>query len=182
MYGLVNKAVQDLISSRFGDAMWRRILDESGVAVKRFLAMEPYDDQVTLDLVATASRILDVPADDILEEFGEYWTVYTVEEGYGHLLESTGNDLGECLANLDNLHTRVGLAMEALRPPSFVYEDCGDGIARLHYHSSRAGLAPMVLGLLRGLSRRFATPIQVALVEDRRNGAEHDVFEIRHAA
>ena len=74
MYGLVNKAVQGLICDRFGEETWNRILEESGVDIADFVAMQAYDDQVTLDLVATASRVLDAPADGLLEAFGEYWT------------------------------------------------------------------------------------------------------------
>lgn len=179
MYGLVNKAVQGLICDRFGEETWNRILEESGVDIADFVAMQAYDDQITLDLVATASRVLDAPADGLLEAFGEYWTIYTAEEGYGSLLDSTGNTLTEFLANLDNLHTRVSLAMPDLRPPSFEYEEVSESLARLHYRSEREGLSPMVIGLLKGLSVRFKTPIDIKLVEDRSKGSEHDVFEVR---
>lgn len=179
MYGLVNKAVKGLICERYGEETWNRILEESGVGVTDFVAMQAYDDKVTLDLVATASRVLDAPAEALLEAFGEYWTIYTAEEGYGSLLEMTGNTLTEFLANLDNLHTRVSLAMPELRPPSFEYEEVSERLARIHYRSEREGLSPMVVGLLKGLAVRFNTSVDIKHVEDRSSGSEHDVFEVR---
>jgi hypothetical protein len=48
----------------------------------------------------------------------------------------------------------------------------------LHYHSHRAGLAPFVVGLLKGLAARFNVNVEIAYtrVEDE---APHDSFLIR---
>ena len=34
-------------------------------------------------------------------------------------------------------------------------------------------------GLLRGLGKMFATPIEVTLIESKDEGADHDVFQLR---
>ena len=39
--------------------------------------------------------------------------------------------------------------------PRFSVEDLADGALRVHYRSEREGLAPIVVGLLRGLAGRF---------------------------
>ena len=54
----------------------------------------------------------------VLEAFGEYWTVYTIEEGYGDLC-MMGGSLNEFLDNLDSMHDRIEHAMPGLVPPSF---------------------------------------------------------------
>ena len=66
MYGMVNKAVQDLVVSNFGDEKWQAIKAKAGVEDDVFLSNEGYPDKVTYDLVGAASGVLGMPARDIL--------------------------------------------------------------------------------------------------------------------
>jgi hypothetical protein len=88
--------------------------------------------------------------------------LYTAQEGYGPLLGASGSNLREFLINLDALHARVALTMSALKPPRFKLVDVDAKTMKLEYRSTREGLAPMVVGLLRGLGVRFSTPIEIA--------------------
>jgi hypothetical protein len=181
MYGLINKAVEGLVRSRFGDDAWTRIRTRAGLPDEPFVSMEQYPDKSTYDLVAAASAELGAPAEAILEEFGRYWTVYTAEAGYGELMRSAGATLPEFLRNLDQLHTRVQLSFPHLSPPSFaVRSERADGLD-LEYHSGRPGLAPLVVGLLRGLGERFDLDLEIA-TERVETGRAHDVFRIRWKA
>ena len=50
---------------------------------------------------------------------------------------------------------------------------------RLHYFTQRAGLAPFVIGLVKGLGKMFQTPVKsVTLIGSRDQGADHDLFLI----
>lgn len=177
MYGLVNLAIRSLVIESAGESQWHAIRAAAGVSEDRFIAMESYDDSVTTNLVAAASEVLGVPAPELLEKFGEYWTRYTAEEGYGALLHAAGDTFEEFISNLDDLHARVGLQMPNLRPPSFALEG-GQGRWTLHYYSERRGLAPMVVGLLRGLAARFDLAIETEHLESE-SSPGHDVFAIR---
>lgn len=42
MYGLVNKAVEDLVSTRFGAETWTKVREKAGVGVGGFVSMDPY--------------------------------------------------------------------------------------------------------------------------------------------
>lgn len=182
MYGLVNKAVEGLVLSNYGEAAWERIKRAAGCDVDVFVGMDAYDDALTYRLVAAASRELGLTRDEVLEAFGEYWVRYTAAEGYGEVLKMSGSTFAEFLANLDNLHARVGLSFSHLRPPSFRVTDVADGSLRLHYASEREGMAPMIPGLLRGVGAMFATTVAVAHVERRDDGAGHDVFLVTYEA
>ncbi len=70
MYGLVNKAIHDMVVGNFGEAAWNRIRQRAGIEDEVFVAMEPYDDALTYRLVRAASEQLGAPADDRLEAFG----------------------------------------------------------------------------------------------------------------
>ena len=165
MYGLVNRAVEGLVKEKFGADAWMRICDRAGIDDPQFVAMEAYDDAVTFGLVAAASAELDLEPAAVLEAFGDYWTTYTIEEGYGDLLTMMGSTLDEFLDNLDSMHARIAGTMPKLMPPSFEREACDDGSSILHYRSERDGLAPMVLGLLKGLARRFSVTIEIEQLE-----------------
>jgi len=175
MYGLVNKAVVDLVVSKFGQDTWDAIKKKAEVDIDVFVSMEGYPDDITYRLVGAASEVLKIPPEKVLEAFGEYWVLYTAKEGYGPMLDASGKSLREFLENLDALHARVALTMSELKPPRFRLVPVDDSTMMLEYHSTRQGLAPMVVGLLRGLSIRFDTPIDIA--HARREG--HDEFTIK---
>ncbi|MCY1057401.1 heme NO-binding domain-containing protein [Nannocystis sp. SCPEA4] len=174
MYGLVNKAVEDLVVSRYGEDMWARIQELAKVDAVGFVSMEAYPDEVTYKLVGAASEVLGRPASALLEAFGEHWILYTAREGYGELMAMFGASMREFLGNLDNMHTRVGLSFPQLQPPSFVVRDAGPRTLELEYHSRREGLAPMVVGLLKGLARSFSEEVAVEHV----HGRDRDGFDL----
>ncbi len=182
MYGMVNKAVEELLRRNYGDEAWERIRRRAGVDIKVFVGMDAYPDKVTYDLVAAASSELGVAADSLLEAFGEHWTLYTARQGYGELLALGGSSFREFLLNLHDLHTRVALTFPRLEPPSFWCTDVTDCSLRLHYQSTRPALAPMVIGLLRGLGRMFDTEVAIAHTARREDGAEHDEFDVKFRA
>ncbi|MBV1884480.1 MAG: heme NO-binding domain-containing protein [Pseudomonadales bacterium] len=176
MYGLVNKAVNQLVVSNFGDEAWEQILEKSGIEEDMFVSMDAYDDSITYNLVGAASEVLELPAVTILETFGEYWISYTAEQGYGAMLDMGGNTIGEFLSNLSNLHGRVAINFPALTPPRFKVEIKADNQWLVHYYSEREGLAPMMQGLLKGLGKRFNQELKIEPVEQRIHSAEHDSF------
>lgn len=180
MYGLVNRAIEELVCTHFSEETWEAIRTEADVDIEAFISMEPYPDAVTYQLVEAASKILGLPAEAILNTFGEYWTLYTAREGYGELLKMSGNTLPEFLHNLDNLHARVGLLYPELRPPSFECTHLNEEGMVLHYRSVREGMAPLVVGLLQGLSKMFAQELTIEHLQKRSTDGEHDIFKLTY--
>jgi hypothetical protein len=178
MYGLINKAVEELVTNRFGADAWAGILEKSGVSEPGFLTMKKYPDEVTYKLVGAASELLKVPAETLLEEFGEYWTVYSAQAGFGHLLTFAGDNIVEFLQNLDNMHVRVAMIFPELEPPSFRVSEITPTSLRLHYRSSRPGLQPVVVGMVKGLGKRFGTPVTIRLDKPRANDSDSDEFVV----
>jgi predicted hydrocarbon binding protein len=181
MYGLVNAAVQDLVVSKFGDETWLQIKAKAGVTLDAFSRMEQYSDEITFKMVGAASEVLGISADDVMKAFGEHWVLYTGREGYGEMFNIAGSSLKDFLFNLDNLHTRVGQNFTHLQPPSFRFDTINDRTVRMHYHSVRKGLCPLVGGLLIGLAERFKTHVEYEHPVCARNGAEHCEFLVTFA-
>lgn len=178
MYGLVNKALKEMIASRHGAAVWEQIKQKAEVEVDVFVATEGYPDDMTYRLVGAASEHLGIAAEKILNDFGVHWVVKTAVEGYGHLMTAGGKDLREFLINLPNFHNRVKLILPHLEPPQFRCTDIEDHSLRLHYYSHREGLAPFVTGLIKGLGEMFKTPVSSSHVVSRGRDGDHDVFYI----
>ncbi|MBE9006725.1 heme NO-binding domain-containing protein [Fortiea sp. LEGE XX443] len=180
MYGLVNKAIQDMVCSRFGEEIWKEIKQKAEVSVDVFISMEGYPDDITHKLVKAASVVLGLPSSDIMQAFGEFWVKYTSEEGYGEMMDMSGDNLPEFLENLDNLHARVGVSFPQLQPPSFECSEMGEDSLSLHYRSTREGLTPMIVGLVKGLGARFETEVDITQTQSRDDGAEHDEFLVKY--
>lgn len=182
MYGLVNRAIEQLVVAAGGDSAWQRVCARAGVGADGFVAMCPYDDSVTFKLVGAVSDELGLPPDQVLESFGEYWILYTADEGYGELMAAAGQDMQSFLANLDDMHGRVELMFPQMKLPRFRIEPQPNGNLKVFYGSDREGLAPMVVGLLRGLARRFSQTVSVRLTQARTAASPEDVFLVEVAA
>lgn len=180
MYGLVNRAIQDMVCHHYSMETWETIKKKAEVTIDAFVSMDSYPDDVTHRLVMAASQVLELSPQEILRAFGEHWVLYTAQEGYGEMMDMAGEDLPEFLQNLDQLHARVGVSFPQLQPPSFHCTEVSSTSLNLHYRSHRRGLAPMVMGLLQGLSHRFAAAIEVIQVQKREEGADHDEFLVHY--
>lgn len=177
MYGLINNAIRELTIEKCGHEAWNRIADALDVTTP-FISMKQYPDALTLQLLDGLALTLGLSRADALLLVGRHW-VQMARRDYAELFEGLGGSFIVALQNLDILHVRVGLSFPALKAPSFRCTDITGHGMTLHYHSSREGLAPMVIGLIEGLAEAFDTPVRVAPGFSRVHGNDHDTFEIR---
>lgn len=178
MYGLVNQALQGLITEEYGVQKWNMIKKKVGIEIDYFVSNEPYEDSITFDLVVTASEVLNVPASDILRSFGEYWILRTGREKYGELMKAGGSTFLEFMLNLPNFHSRIMLIYPKLNPPEFMIEKKSESEIIMHYYSSRDGLTDFVVGLIDGIAEMFDTKINMILLSTEKTDNWHDTFAI----
>lgn len=178
MYGIVNKAIQELITDQFGQNSWELIKNHSGVEEDLFLSNEPYPDEITYKLAGSASHILELSVSQVLNALGEYWILNTAKLKYGGLMDAGGITLKEFLIHLPIFHNRIMLIYPKLTPPEFKVSNIMDRSIQVHYHSQRLGLQEFVRGLLFGLAKMFKTEVTVELIQSRDNGADHEIFKV----
>lgn len=179
MYGLVNRAIEQLVVSLKGEAAWERVCTDADWPDGGFVAMQTYDDAVTYRLVGAVSRELGLAPDDVLRAFGEYWILYTAEEGYGEMLAMCGNDLIGFLHGMNQMHARIEASLPGIRPPHFEVKALGSAGFELTYASKREGLAPMVEGLITGLAKRFGQEVEIRHTVKRSEQSPRDCFLIK---
>jgi len=177
MLGRVSKAVEDLVRSRFGDDVWHRIRTRVVLPDQPFMPLSPYDDQSTYGFVATASAELGTPMKAVPEQFGAFWIEYPAVGAYGELLNSVGRTLPKLLGNLNLMHARLKSSFPELSPPSSRVTDETPISIVLHSHSERAGLAPLMVGVLRELSNRFGVAISREVARSE-HPVPHNIFRV----
>ncbi|MEP4486523.1 MAG: heme NO-binding domain-containing protein [Halioglobus sp.] len=179
MYGLINSSLREMITQQFGEDQWQKVLEASGVPEDSFLTMRSYDDTITFSLAGAASEVLGAPVDACLEMFGEHWVKETASKSYGMLMDATGQEMIEFLGNLNALHDRITSTFLDYVPPEFKVQELGEGRHQIDYISQREGLTPFVVGLLRGLSKRFGNTL---VINEQRSQevslGEHTVFDV----
>lgn len=178
MYGIINKAIEDLVKANFGNDKWDAVKKRSGVDVDYFLSNEPYDDDITYKIAGAVSEEMNISVGKVLEAFGEWWILKTGKEKYGGLMQAGGNNLREFLINLPLFHNRIMLIYPKLTPPEFKISDVEDRSLQVHYFSKRVGLQEFVRGLLQGLGKMYETPVEIELMESRDNGKDHEIFKV----
>lgn len=179
MDGLVTKALADVIRARADPATYAAIVRDAGLEGSVFGAGEPYPDDVTFALVDAAARGLGLSAEAVLEMLGEHWVQFAIGEGYGGFLTTAGRTFREVLMNLDRMHEKISLGSPHLRQPTFWCTNVSGDTLVLHYASTRSGLAPLVVGIVRGLARMHHTSVAIEHRRRRADGAPHDEFAIR---
>lgn len=160
MYGMVVKALADVVRARADEQAWEAVCSHAGTST-HFVGTRDYPEQLVAELVVHSAAALATSTEEVLRALGRHWIRYTGREGWGPLLQALGPDLVGALQRLDALHVRVGLALPHLRPPSFRVSQVDDEGLLLHYRSSRPALEPMVCGLVEELGLLFGSPVDV---------------------
>jgi hypothetical protein len=178
MYGIVNKAIEELVTDKFGAQVWNAVKMKSGIKVDFFLSNEAYDDEITYQLANAASSVLGIELKEVLNLFGEWWIMHTCKEKYGAMMNAGGSSLRAFILNLPRFHDRAFLMYPKLAPPEFKTIELDEHHIMLHYFSNREGLQEFVRGLLQGLAKFFDDPVTIELVESRLNNNHHEIFKI----
>jgi hypothetical protein len=178
MYGIVNKAIEELVIENFGEKKWEAIKERSSVDLPFFVSNEPYPDDITYRLASAVFEEMNMSLSDVLVAFGEWWVLRTSKQKYGSLMDAGGTNLKEFLLNLPAFHNRIMLIYPKLMPPEFRITELGENSIWVHYYSQREGLQDFVRGLLQGLGKMYETPVSVTLMAGKNETLDHDVFEV----
>ncbi|XP_054709218.1 guanylate cyclase soluble subunit beta-1-like [Uloborus diversus] len=161
--------------------------EEAAITMEgQFLVRLIYEDEITYHIVFAAEKCLGIQAADILELFGRMFFDFCQESGYDSILQVLGATPRDFLQNLDALHDHLATIYPGMRAPSFrCTERPEDGTLILHYYSERAGLEPIVIGIVKAVaSKLHKTEVEVEVVQNKSSTCDHVQFAItdRNAA
>eukprot|EP00066_Takifugu_rubripes_P017518 XP_011606784.1 PREDICTED: guanylate cyclase soluble subunit beta-2-like [Takifugu rubripes] len=180
-YGFINTCLKSMVVETFGEETWLKLREEAGVQ-DSFLTYEVYEDDITMQLVADACKLLGVEPQVVLRQFGEYFFKFCKSSGYDHMLRTLGGNLCEFTENLDALHSFLSLSYKEMNAPSFRVERDPDGALLLHYYSDRRGLCQIVPGIIAAVAKDFFdSDVTMEVVDqleelERTGKKEHVVF------
>ncbi len=178
MYGIVNKAIEELVVSLSGEAGWHKVCALADVEPFSFITLERYDDALTFKLVEACAQVLGISPHEVLVHFGRHWSVYTGKQGYSHMFKMLGDDLFTFLRNLPQLHDHVSMIFPDMLMPQFESTQDGERRMEVIYRSSRVGFASMVQGLLEGMADVYRQPAVVTQLQSTAKGDGIDLFEV----
>ena len=161
MYGLINKAVQELVIQTHGEETWRKIRLRAGLEEEEIIGLKSYPDQLTYNLLEAGSAELGIQKDKLMEMCGEKWISHTATNGYENVLNLAGSNMIDFLHHLNTIHAKITYLMPDMKPPVFRVKNEFITSVELLYKSERDGFQPMVIGILRGLGRRFGLDVSV---------------------
>lgn len=176
MYGIINKALEELVTETFGERVWENIKTKSNIDIDYFISNQSYNDQITYDIAIAISNETKTPLNETLILFGEWWILKTAKEKYGSLLSFGGKNIKEFLEHLPDFHTRVMLLYPNLTPPEFKIINSKENEITIQYSSTRNELKDFVTGLFQGISKLFNTETKIEIVDFK----ESEKTEISH--
>ncbi|KAJ8298046.1 hypothetical protein KUTeg_024577 [Tegillarca granosa] len=145
----------------------------------KFLVRQIYEDAISYDLVGAASKVLNIPAGDILELFGKTFFDFCQESGYDKILQVLGGNTRDFLQNLDALHDHLATIYPGMRAPSFRCSKRDDGVLILHYYSERNGLEPIVCGIVKAVASKLHNAnVDVEVYRSKDKDCDHIQFAI----
>ena len=165
MYGIINKALEELVTETFGEKVWENIKIKSNIDIDYFISNQSYNDQITYDIAIAISNETKTPLNETLTLFGEWWILKTAKEKYCSLLSFGGKDIKEFLEHLPDFHTIVMLLYPNLTPPEFKIINSKENEITIKYSSTRIGLKDFVTGLFQGISKLFKTETKIEIVD-----------------
>ncbi len=181
MYGLVNRAIQELVTTNFGEDKWQEVRKVAKIEEEIFISNEPYPDEITYNLVGAVVETTDLSCRDVMHAFGEYWILETGRKQYGDIVEANGDNFVDFLSNLPDLHARIQLMFPHLQPPIFEVTDVDGNFMHLHYTSKRKGLEEFVVGLVKGTGKLFQIEPECKLIQPATEDSDERIFSISWA-
>ena len=152
---MIHLALREMVSESHGATAWNDVKKAAGIGPAHMISANVYPDDVTNALVVAAAERTDCTPAALLEDLGYFWIRFTERGAYAQIMRFTGQTLAEFVGNLDRMHHAIQTSMPDARMPSFRLLEHGAGFLTVDYVSSRQGLAPLVIGLFRGLLERF---------------------------
>ena len=158
MKGIIFNLVEDVVSEAYGEQVWDQLLTEARLD-GGYTSMGDYPDEQLHALVGAAATTLEVPADQVLRQFG-HGAARGLSEQYPQFFTPHRRSMDFVVTLNDVIHPEVRKFHRAADPPEFVFTPVDDEELLIEYHSRR-GLCALADGMLGGAASCFGEQVTV---------------------
>lgn len=166
MYGMIHKAIRDMVVTKFGEDTWEIVAKDANVGDEHLLSMSTYDDKVMYAMVESACKVLELSQEQVYESFGRYFVEVTLQTNFKSLLHTYGGSSFALFENLNTLHETISTTYTGYSPPFFEVTRRTDNEIDLFYQSERGGLSPFVRGMVFGLADFYEEVVLITEEEE----------------
>lgn len=178
MYGVIFHFLRDYVIERHGGKdTWQTLLEAQGYKFKMYFPVKDYPDEEIVALVQTASKALNVPVPDVLEDFGSYVGPALLD--FYHMYIK-----GKDLATFDvielagsSIHDVIHAHNPNRKPPRLSAHRESADLLVIHYQSHRQ-LCPVVRGIVRGLGEKFGEKFDINETQCMHDGADECIMRV----
>jgi hypothetical protein len=157
MHGLIFLQLQRYAQKQ--GMIWETLLREAQLPIKSYSPARVYADEEMLALVGAASRFAQMPAEAVLEAFGEYVAPELIRL-YGKLIEPAWKTL-DLIENTEKLiHSAVRVGNPGAKPPVLHCIRSTPDELQIVYSSSRQ-LCSVLNGIVKGVARHYGETVHI---------------------
>lgn len=161
MHGIIHVQLQKFVEGQHGAPAWRELCRRAGLDRTIFTAIEVYPDDQLVRLVSEAVGMTGVPAEQLLESFGEF-LVPTYLGVYGALVRPEWQTLDVLEHTENTIHRVVRKRQPGAEPPELKVTRVSSGEVLVLYASKRR-LCAVARGIIRGVALHYEE--RIAIVE-----------------
>jgi hypothetical protein len=159
LHGIIHAELKRYVETRHGSDAWKACLETAGLSHKMFLPISTYPDADAVAIVTAASKLTNIPAERILEDFGEFIAPDLLNM-YQALVEPHWKTIELLLHTEDVIHRVVRINNKGAQPPKLQFEQLGPHELKFYYNSPRR-MAAVAKGIIRGVAKHYAQTVLI---------------------
>lgn len=159
MHGIIHVELKKYVETKFGPSVWTSVLNDAGLSGKLYLPISSYPDEEVVALVNSAARLTHKPADDLLEDFGQFITP-TLLDMYRSLIRPEWKTLELLLHTEETIHRVVRLRNPGAHPPQLRFETTGPNTLKFTYTSPRR-MSAVAKGIIKGVAKHYREAVTI---------------------
>jgi hypothetical protein len=159
MKGILFNLAEEVVQEAYGDEVWERMLDESGVD-GAYTSLGNYPDEEFFALVAAAAGILGAPSGDVIRSIAQGAMPLLVERYPGFF---DGHESAHTFVLTLNqiIHPEVRKLYPGADVPEFDFEDGGPGGELVIGYRSKRRLCALAEGFILGAAAHFGESVTI---------------------
>lgn len=178
MYGMINKALQEMVINSYGACTWEAVKKKAQIDIDTFFNGEMYDDAITHRLVDALSVIVSIGAAQVYYNIGEWYVVQTIGKKYAGMVLAGGKTLKDFFVNLPALYASIKRLYFPNTSSAISISDVQENSALICYHGPLPEFEEIVRGGLSGFCILFKAQPKVTIIENKSEGNTHIIYKV----